>query len=149
MRLQGKMDRSLGWLHIYLTSAFATCGYPLSFLQYQIFHMPPPIQLNINSLSPSPPLITTYHPGLQVLKHTLKESHYILLSNPSTLRLLTCPPQLLSICQFLVKTKFSPRPSPQSIPVKRSCDKTGSIPPSSPSFTNVPIPSKSSQLLFQ
>ena len=77
--------------HLHPTSAFASHGYLL--LQHQISHTPPSFQLRTKSI-PSSALITAYHPGLQILKNILRESHHIFLSDPSTCHLLTYLPTI-------------------------------------------------------
>ena len=112
-----------------LTSAFASRGYPLPFLQCQNHCTPPP---TLPKNKPVCPLITTYHPGLHSLRCILKESHHILLSDPSTCNLLPCPHSVTfrhppNLSQLLVRTNFvphPPQPTPCSFPCQRPCCKT-------------------------
>jgi hypothetical protein len=56
-----------------LTSAFSSHGYPLSFLQCQIYHIPPS---TLPGTNPIYPLIITYHPG--VSSKTVTTSSYLI-----------------------------------------------------------------------
>ena len=78
-----------------LSSAFVSHGYPLPLLQHHIHCTLPP---NPSRTNPICPLITTCHPGLHSFRRILKESHYILLSDPSTHNLLPCPSHSVNFC---------------------------------------------------
>ena len=106
-------------------------------------------QTNCTPLSTLPkcnsfcPLIITYHSGLDSLRHTLKESHHIFLSDlPFAIHSLTPsitlqhPP---NFHQLLVRTNLDPwppHPNTGSYPCQRPQCKTCPIHHSSLTFTN-------------